>query len=329
MMSEELPESFIKAMKDIEEGKTVPLDKALNEAPPSKELKKIFRDLDKLEAEKETWKEMYEMQSKLVLNLELNKIEREKNTEQLKLDVQILTKALEESQLKYNDVHENIIKKVYSILGMSYPLSVFDIPHEVEKLNEKSDYWKNNYCKTFKSTDSLYKENRELKQEVKGLQETLKLQKHVYDVGAEDLELDKKELYKRIEFLEEKDKALANCIEKCWNCFGESKFKIWDFVDGLELLVEKVQDIVEDERKYEKIVDKTYDILAGDPPVDLPKGILSIPEYVEKMFGELKDLVIENKRLEDKVERYREKNKTLQSYVDNIYENLKQMTGEK
>lgn len=46
----------------------------------TEELKEIFRDLDKLEAEKETWKEMYEMQSKLVLNLELNKIERERKT---------------------------------------------------------------------------------------------------------------------------------------------------------------------------------------------------------------------------------------------------------
>lgn len=184
---------------------------------------------------------------------------------------------------------------------MSYPLSVFDIPHEVEKLVEEN--------KTFP--------------------ETLKLQKHIYDVGAEDLELDKKILYKRIEFLEEKEIALAKCIEKCWNCFGESAFKIWDFVDGLEILVEKVQDAVEDKKMYEKIVDKTYDILAGDPPLDLPNGIFSIPEDVEKMFGELKDLVVENKRLEDKVERYREENKTLQSYVDNIYENLKQMTGEK
>lgn len=273
----------------------------------SEELKKIFRDLDKLEAEKETWKEMYEMQSKLVLNLELNKIEMQKEiadlkeksdywknsycktfkstdslykeNQELKLDVQILTKALEESQLKYKDVQENIIKKVlaYNLLGMSYPLSVFDIPHEVEKLNEKS-----------KNASELYQ--KELKEQIKGLK---------------------------------------SCVEKCWNSFGESKFKIWDFVDGLELLVEKVQDVVEDKRMYEKIVDKTYDILAGDPHVDLPKGIFSIPELVEKMFGELKDLVVENKRLEDKLERYRQENKTLQSYVDNIYENLKQMTGEK
>jgi hypothetical protein len=204
----------------------------------SEELKKISKDLDKLEAEKETWKEMYEMQTRLVLSLELDKIEKEK--------------------------------------------------------------------------------------EIDSLKETLKLQKHVYDVGAEDLELDK-----RIEFLEETQKQLAKCIEKCWNCFGYSKFKIWDFVDGLELLVEKVQDVVEDERIHQKIVDQTYDILTGNPPVDLPKGIFSIPKCVENMFEELKDLVIENKRLEDKLERYRKENKTLQSYLDNINKNLKQMTGEK
>jgi hypothetical protein len=51
-----LPESFDRAMKDIEEGKTVPLDTALNEKPPteSETFKKICKEIqelfDKIEA---------------------------------------------------------------------------------------------------------------------------------------------------------------------------------------------------------------------------------------------------------------------------------------
>jgi hypothetical protein len=51
-----LPESFNRAMKDIEEGKTVPLDTTLNEEPPteSETFKKICKEIqelfDKIEA---------------------------------------------------------------------------------------------------------------------------------------------------------------------------------------------------------------------------------------------------------------------------------------
>ena len=45
-----LPESFNRAMKDIEEGKTVPLDTALNEEPPteSETFKKICKEIQEL-----------------------------------------------------------------------------------------------------------------------------------------------------------------------------------------------------------------------------------------------------------------------------------------
>ena len=80
---------FLNALKDIEEGKVVPLDKALNEEPPSEELQKVFRDIEKLDAEREAWKRMFDLQSKLVMNLELDKIKLEKENKELKKDVQL------------------------------------------------------------------------------------------------------------------------------------------------------------------------------------------------------------------------------------------------
>jgi hypothetical protein len=49
-----LPDSFDRAMKDIEEGKTVPLDTALNEEPPteSETFKKICKEIQELFDEK-------------------------------------------------------------------------------------------------------------------------------------------------------------------------------------------------------------------------------------------------------------------------------------
>jgi hypothetical protein len=49
-----LPESFNQAVKDIEEGKTVPLDTALNEEPPteSETFKKICKEIQELFDEK-------------------------------------------------------------------------------------------------------------------------------------------------------------------------------------------------------------------------------------------------------------------------------------
>jgi hypothetical protein len=49
-MNKNIPESFDKAVKDIEEGNTVPLDTALNEEPPteSETFKKICKEIEEL-----------------------------------------------------------------------------------------------------------------------------------------------------------------------------------------------------------------------------------------------------------------------------------------
>ena len=82
-------EHFLKALKDIEEGKVIPLDKALTEAPPSIELQKIFNDIEEMNAEKIAWKKMFDMQSKLVAHLELDKIKLEDENKALKKDLEL------------------------------------------------------------------------------------------------------------------------------------------------------------------------------------------------------------------------------------------------
>lgn len=119
-------EQFLNALKDIEEGKIVSLDKALNEEPPSDELQKIYNDIDQIDGEREAWKRMFDLQSKLVMNLELDKIKLKKENKELKKEVQMykdilrLTDHLYKSRIKtlegekaylqkcLNNVHSNL-----------------------------------------------------------------------------------------------------------------------------------------------------------------------------------------------------------------------------
>ena len=57
-MNKNIPESFDKAVKDIEEGKTVLLDTALNEEPPteSETFKKICKEIEELYRQIEEYK---------------------------------------------------------------------------------------------------------------------------------------------------------------------------------------------------------------------------------------------------------------------------------
>lgn len=66
--------SFDKAVKDIEKGRVVPLDKALNEPPPPEELNEIMKQVISLDEERKAWKRMFELQVKLVADLELQKL---------------------------------------------------------------------------------------------------------------------------------------------------------------------------------------------------------------------------------------------------------------
>ena len=98
--------SFDKALQDVAQGKVVPLDQALNEEPPSKELQKIFDNIEQMDAEREAWKKMFDMQTKLVTNAEFDKYKLEKEIESLKKEVQMhkdivrLSKHIEEERFK-------------------------------------------------------------------------------------------------------------------------------------------------------------------------------------------------------------------------------------
>ena len=50
---EDVPDEFKNAMDDIEEGRTVPLDKALNEEPPSESVEKICKQIEEIYRENE------------------------------------------------------------------------------------------------------------------------------------------------------------------------------------------------------------------------------------------------------------------------------------
>jgi len=66
-MNKNIPESFDKAVKDIEEGKTVPLDTALNEEPPteSETFKKICKEIEELYRQIEKYKIGHDRYEKL------------------------------------------------------------------------------------------------------------------------------------------------------------------------------------------------------------------------------------------------------------------------
>lgn len=96
-------EHFLQALQDIEQGKVVPLDKALNEEPPSEELQKIFNAIEKMDEEREAWQKMFNLQSNLVVGLEMDKIRLEKRIETLSEENKTLQGYLD-------NVHNNLKK---------------------------------------------------------------------------------------------------------------------------------------------------------------------------------------------------------------------------
>lgn len=91
----DIPDSFHNSVQDIKDGKTVDLDKALNEKPPdSKELEKIIEQILDIDEEREAWKRMFELQVKLVTKLELDKLNYKK------MDLNTFTTLIEGIQNK-------------------------------------------------------------------------------------------------------------------------------------------------------------------------------------------------------------------------------------
>jgi hypothetical protein len=93
----DVPDSFVEAMKDIVKGKTVPLDKALNEKPPN------------------NWEELFDMQTKLVTHyvLENEKLkDRIKQLEAPSEKVDKICKQIEEiyRERDYYQMHSHILE---------------------------------------------------------------------------------------------------------------------------------------------------------------------------------------------------------------------------
>lgn len=94
-------EHFLQALQDIEQGNIVPLDKALHEEPPSEGLQNIFDAIEKMNAEREAWQKMFNLQCKLVVSLEMHKIRLEKTIETLSKENKTLRGHLD-------SVHNNL-----------------------------------------------------------------------------------------------------------------------------------------------------------------------------------------------------------------------------
>jgi hypothetical protein len=82
----DVPDSFVEAMKDIVKGKTVPLDKALNEKPSN------------------SWEELFDMQTKLVTHYVLE-------NEKLKDKIKELEKPSEKVDKICNQIQDIYDKK--------------------------------------------------------------------------------------------------------------------------------------------------------------------------------------------------------------------------
>lgn len=104
MKAENLPqesqaENISKTIGDT--GKILPLVQTPPEPPPSKELQKIFNIIEKMEAERLAWKQMFDMQTNIVASLELDKIKLEKEIEIIKEENSTLQGYLD-------NIHSNI-----------------------------------------------------------------------------------------------------------------------------------------------------------------------------------------------------------------------------
>ena len=209
-----IPESFYKAMKDIEEGKTVPLNKALNEIPidhitnvigkewkPAEEyykkmnyknqepeqeaLKSVLDKIEDMDKEREAWKKMFMLQSKLVVGAELKNIELEKEIEGYKK-----------------------FEKLYK---------------ECARVAEKGE--------------------RECKIDLRICRENLEAIKKLFYIKVDEV----RELEKLLE-------DFKKVIENTWKAFEGGMSNVWDFEGGYKLIPNKVKVLREEIKRLDKLI---------------------------------------------------------------------------
>jgi DNA anti-recombination protein RmuC len=111
-MNKNIPESFDKAVKNIEEGKTVPLDTALNEEPPteSETFKKICKEIQKLFDEKAKLEENLDRALKAWTEAVAERTEALLERDEYKLGYNRYEKLRRFSPMQFHELYEKNIK---------------------------------------------------------------------------------------------------------------------------------------------------------------------------------------------------------------------------
>jgi len=141
-----LPDSFVNAMKDIEEGRTVPLDKALNENP---------------------WKEAHDMQQKLVISytLENEKLRDKIKLLELKLRVEELTNGTLRGRIKELKAPSEKTKEICK---------------QIEEVYKERDYYKMHSHILETANDELDRTNKVMKETLINIWECYDIRDELY-----------------------------------------------------------------------------------------------------------------------------------------------------
>lgn len=128
---EDIPDEFKQAIGDIEEGRTVPLDKALNEKPSN------------------SWEELFDMQTKLVTHYVLE-------NEKLKDKIKELEKPSEKVDKICNQIQDIYDKKEYYRMHNHILITAND---ELARANKMMKETLINIWECFEMRDDLYTED--------------------------------------------------------------------------------------------------------------------------------------------------------------------------
>jgi hypothetical protein len=163
---EDIPDSFVEAMKDIVKGKIVPLDKALNEKPPIH------------------WKDAHDMQQKLVVHYVL---ENEKLKDEIKLlesERNNVRKAFEDFQERYykqKDLVEKFKKRAVEAEEKLKPSEkTEEICNQIEEVYKERDYYKMHSQILETANDELDRANKLMKDTLINIWECFEMSSDLY-----------------------------------------------------------------------------------------------------------------------------------------------------
>jgi hypothetical protein len=142
----DVPDSFVEAMKDIVKGKTVPLDKALNENP---------------------WKEAHDLQQKLVISytLENEKLKDKIKLLELKRRVEELTNHLLKNRIKELEAPSEKVDKICK---------------QIEEIYRERDYYKMHSHILETANDELDRANKMMENALVNIWECFEIRSEIY-----------------------------------------------------------------------------------------------------------------------------------------------------